>query len=130
MNSSPLNNKIWNLLVILIACQFLHVSFILASHRQDLFHSLFNYTTFLALIINAVGVYGYANNIAVLRRTFWASYFFVYCIFSIFFNAHCFQHHAPLDVSRFLNSYLINISLTTVLPIYALYRYAFVKNSF
>jgi hypothetical protein len=129
-NQNRPNNKAWNILAAFLLIFSLGSIQIVLSAQQDLFHYIFNIATVAFVFVSSIGVFGYSNNKKIFNQQFWAKYFYIYGLFSVFYNFHCLQHHSLPSTSASTINTAINIGVISMLTLYALYRYSFTKNSF
>lgn len=129
-NKNKPNNKAWNILAVFLLVFSLSGLQIVLTAQQDLFHFIFNIATVIFVSVSSMSVFAYSNNKAILNRQFWIKYFYLYGLFALFYNFHCFQHHSLPNISESVINSFINIGVVSLLTLYVIYRYSFVKNSF
>lgn len=129
-NKNQPNNKAWNILAAFLLIFSLSSFQIVLTAQQDLFHYIFNIVTVISVSISSIGVFAYSNNKAIFSREFWIKYFFTYGLFTLFYNFHCFQHHSLPNLGESVINSFLNIGVISILTLYVLYRYSFIKNSF
>ena len=129
-NQNQPNNKAWNILAVFLFIFSLCSIQMVLNAQQDLFHYIFNIATLTFVLVSSIGVFAYSNNKAIFNRQFWVKYFYIYGLFTAFYNFHCFQHHSLPSISESTINTFLNVGVISIMTLYVLYRYSFIKNSF